>query len=82
MLNRLSLIAALAIGTATAALAQDETPREGGKLIFSAGYGSSITSLDITATPHTQDEIFGKAINASLYTWDPVQGEPVLELAE
>ncbi|RMC34731.1 ABC transporter substrate-binding protein [Paracoccus alkanivorans] len=82
MLTRLGLMAALAIGTATAAIAQGETPQDGGRLIFTAGYGSSITSLDITATPHTQDEIFSKAINASLYSWDPVKAEPVLELAE
>lgn len=82
MLTRLTLMAALATGTASGAWAQSETPREGGKLVFAAPYGSSITSLDITATPHTQDEIFAKAVNASLYSWDPVKAEPVLELAE
>ena len=61
MLTKLGLMAALALGTATAALAQDATPRDGGKFVFTAPYGSSIGSLDITATPHTQDEIVAKA---------------------
>lgn len=82
MLTRLSLVAALAIGTATAALAQDAAPRAGGKLVFTAPYGSSVGSLDITATPHTQDEIFAKAINRSLYAWNPETGQPKLALAE
>ncbi|TPK62061.1 MULTISPECIES: ABC transporter substrate-binding protein [unclassified Mesorhizobium] len=81
MLNRLGLIAALALGTATAALAQDATPKDGGKLVFTAPYGNSITSLDITATPHTQDEIVAKAINRSLYKWNPESGKPELDLA-
>ena len=82
MLTRLGLMAALAIGTASAALAQGDAPRDGGKLVFTAPYGSSVGSLDITATPHTQDEIFARAINRSLYTWDPETGQPQLALAE
>ncbi|HWL57537.1 MAG TPA: ABC transporter substrate-binding protein [Paracoccus sp. (in: a-proteobacteria)] len=82
MLTRLSLMAALALGTATAALAQDATPRDGGTFVFTAPYGNSITSLDITATPHTQDEIVAKALNRSLYKWNPESGKPELDLAE
>ncbi|MDN3712968.1 ABC transporter substrate-binding protein [Paracoccus cavernae] len=82
MLTKLGLMAALALGTATAALAQDATPRDGGKFVFTAPYGSSIGSLDITATPHTQDEIVAKAMNRSLYKWNPESGKPELDLAE
>ncbi|MBS9721156.1 ABC transporter substrate-binding protein [Tianweitania sp. BSSL-BM11] len=82
MLTRLGLIAALSLGTATIAMAQDATPTDGGKLVFTAPYGNSITSLDITATPHTQDEIVAKALNRSLYKWNPEKGQPELDLAE
>ncbi|MBP0437198.1 ABC transporter substrate-binding protein [Tianweitania sediminis] len=82
MMTRLSLISALMLGTATIALAQDAKPQDGGKLVFTAPYGNSITSLDITATPHTQDEIVAKAINRSLYKWNPESGKPELDLAE
>ena len=82
MLIRLGLVAALALGTATVALAQDATPKQGGRFVFTAPYGNSITSLDITATPHTQDEIVAKAINRSLYRWNPESGKPELDLAE
>lgn len=82
MWTRFGLIAAVALGTATGALAQDATPKDGGKFVFTAPYGNSITSLDITATPHTQDEIVAKAINASLYKWNPESGKPELALAE
>ena len=82
MLTRLGLVAALALGTATVALAQDATPKQGGRFVFTAPYGNSITSLDITATPHTQDEIVAKAINRSLYRWNPESGKPELDLAE
>ncbi|MHA6645041.1 ABC transporter substrate-binding protein [Mesorhizobium sp. A623] len=82
MWTRFGLIAAFALGTATAALAQDATPKDGGRFVYVAPYGNSITSLDITATPHTQDEIVAKAINASLYKWNPESGKPELALAE
>ena len=82
MLKRLGLLAALALGSASVAFAQDATPKDGGKLVYVAPYGNSITSLDITATPHTQDEIVAKAINRSLYKWNPVSGKPELDLAE
>ena len=86
MLNRLSLAAALTLATAlasaTSALAQADTPQPGGKLVFVAPYGGSITSLDITATPHAQDEIVAKAMNASLYSWNADTNQPELELAE
>lgn len=82
MFTKLGLIATLALGTATAALAQDATPKDGGSFVYVAPYGNSITSLDITATPHTQDEIVGKAINRSLYKWNPESGKPELDLAE
>ncbi|MHA6688441.1 ABC transporter substrate-binding protein [Mesorhizobium sp. A556] len=82
MWTRFGLIAAFALGTATAALAQDATPKDGGRFVYVAPYGNSITSLDITATPHTQDEIVAKAINASLYKWNSESGKPELALAE
>ncbi|WP_041527028.1 ABC transporter substrate-binding protein [Paracoccus aminophilus] len=82
MLTRLGLMAALTLGTASLALAQDATPRDGGTFVFTAPYGSSIGSLDITATPHTQDEIVAKAMNRSLYKWNPESGKPELDLAE
>ncbi|MBV0891558.1 ABC transporter substrate-binding protein [Paracoccus sp. Z118] len=82
MLTRLSLMAALTLATATSALAQAETPQQGGKFVFMAPYASSITSLDITAPPHTQDEIVASAINRSLYSWNVEEGKPQLELAE
>ena len=81
MWTRFGLIGALALGTANVALAQDATPRAGGHFVFTAPYGNSITSLDITATPHTQDEIVAKAINRSLYKWNPESGKPELDLA-
>ena len=82
MLTRLTLMATVALGTMTAAFAQDETPKDGGRFVFAAPYGNSIASLDITATPHTQDEIIAKAINRSLYKWNSETGLPELDLAE
>lgn len=83
MLIKLGLTSVLMLGVATAALAEEAaTPMDGGKLVFVAPYGNSITSLDVTATPHTQDAIVAKAINRSLYRWNPETGQPDLDLAE
>ncbi|MFC5387326.1 ABC transporter substrate-binding protein [Aquamicrobium segne] len=82
MKMRFGLIGALMLGTAPVALAQDATPKDGGEFIFTAPYGNSIMSLDITASPHTQDEIVAKALNSSLYKWNSESGQPELALAE
>lgn len=79
MFKTLSLTAMLMLGVSTAALAEE--PRSGGVLNFVAPYGSSFATLDIHATPQTQDEFYAKAIHRSLYSWDSLKNEPVLELA-
>jgi len=75
----LTLSAALLIGAATAALAQE--PQCGGTLNFTAPYGSTFGTLDIQSSSSTQDEFPSKAIHRSPYDWDSNKDEPVLELA-
>lgn len=79
MLRSLSLTAALMLGVSTAALAQE--PQAGGTLNFTAPYGSNFGTLDSHASPSIQEELFAIAIHRSLYRWDAVNNEPVLELA-
>lgn len=82
MLNfagKLAAVPLLAMMLGTAAQAQE--PRDGGVINFVAPYGSSFSSLDIHASPQTQDEFWAKAIHRSLYAWDAVGNKPVLELA-
>ncbi|MFC0246120.1 ABC transporter substrate-binding protein [Falsochrobactrum ovis] len=66
--------------TGTATYAADE-PRSGGVINFVAPYGDSFSSLDIHASPATQDEFYAKAIHRTLYDWDANENTPVLGLA-
>lgn len=79
MLKRLTLAAMLSLGVATGALAAGE--RHGGTLVFTAPYGSSFATLDVQASPNTQEEFITQAIHRALYSWDSNQNKPVLELA-
>ncbi len=77
-------LACMAAALAVFALGQAEaqTPRKGGTIRFSAPYAASLNSLDIHTTPRAQDDIIGKALNRSLYSWDSAAGKVVLELAK
>jgi peptide/nickel transport system substrate-binding protein len=48
---------------------------------MTAPYGTNISTLDMHATPRAQDDIYGKVVHRTLYNFDSVKGEPVLELA-
>lgn len=80
MLKRLTLAAMLSLGVASGALAAGE--RHGGTLVFTAPYGSSFATLDVQASPHTQEEFITQAIHRALYSWNSIQNKPVLELAD
>lgn len=80
MLTRVAVIAALALSVTVSAQAQ--TPRQGGTIRFTAPYGATFTNMDILSTNRSQDEIWAKALHASLYAWDPYQKKPVLDLAK
>lgn len=79
MLKKLTLAAILSIGVASGALAAGE--RHGGTLVFTAPYGSSFATLDVQASPNTQEEFITQAIHRALYSWDANENKPVLELA-
>ena len=79
MLKRMTLAAMLSLGVATGALAAGE--RHGGTLFFTAPYGSSFATLDVQASPNTQEEFITQAIHRGLYSWNSVENKPVLELA-
>ncbi|MEI2686997.1 MAG: ABC transporter substrate-binding protein [Cypionkella sp.] len=79
MLKPMKLAALLLLGTSVAAFAEE--PRQGGKLIFTAPYGSSFSTMDIQSTPQTQDEIAAIAIQRSLYKWNSTTNTPELDLA-
>ncbi|MGH6858700.1 MAG: ABC transporter substrate-binding protein, partial [Phyllobacterium sp.] len=79
MLKRLTLAAMLGLGVTSGALAEGE--RHGGTLLFTAPYGSSFATLDVQASPNTQEEFITQAIHRALYSWDSIQNKPVLELA-
>src|SRR5690606_24942903 len=79
MLKRLTFAAMLSLGVATVALAEGE--RHGGTLVFTAPYGSSFATLDVQASPNTQEEFITQAIHRGLYSWDSIGNKPVLELA-
>jgi peptide/nickel transport system substrate-binding protein len=79
LFNRFVIASALALALASAAEAQ--TPRKGGTIRYTAGYGSSFANLDIHTSTRAQDEIWAKAIHRSLYNWDSANNKPVLELA-
>jgi len=65
-----------------AGLADAQTPRKGGTIRMTAPYGTNISNLDMHATPRAQDDIYGKVVHRTLYNYDSVKGEPVLELAK
>ena len=79
MLKTLKISTLLLLGTSVAAFADE--PRKGGKLIFTAPYGSSFSTMDVQATPQTQDELAAIAIQRSLYKWNSTTNQPDLDLA-
>lgn len=81
-MRKFTLLAAMSIAlmAGTAAYAADE-PRSGGVINFVAPYGDSFSTLDVQASPATQDEFYAKAIHRTLYDWDADQNKPVLGLA-
>jgi len=81
-MRKFTLLAALSavLLAGTAAYAADE-PRSGGVINFVAPYGDSFSTLDIQASPATQDEFYAKAIHRTLYDWDADLNKPVLGLA-
>lgn len=79
MLKTFALAAALLAGTAAATPAQD--PQPGGTHNFLAPYGSSFGTLDVQASPSTQDEFPAKAMHRSLYRWNSTANDPETKLA-
>ena len=66
-MKRIALAFAFAVGLAGVVEAQ--TPRKGGTIRMTAPYGTSISTLDIHATPRAQDDIYGKTVHRTLYSW-------------
>jgi peptide/nickel transport system substrate-binding protein len=82
-MRRLVWLAAIAFTMLGVAAAQaQDTPRRGGTIRMTAPYAASFGSLDPHATPRAQDDIVGKALQRSLYSWDTANNKPVLELAK
>ncbi|HEU5093777.1 MAG TPA: ABC transporter substrate-binding protein [Reyranella sp.] len=82
-MRRLVWLAAVALAVLSVAAAQaQDTPRRGGTIRMTAPYAASFGSLDPHATPRAQDDIVGKALQRSLYSWDTANNKPVLELAK
>lgn len=82
-MRRLVWLAAIAFTILGVAAAQaQDTPRRGGTIRMTAPYAASFGSLDPHATPRAQDDIVGKALQRSLYSWDTANNKPVLELAK
>lgn len=79
MLKTLTLVAALGLSTA---IAHAQDPQSGGTLNFTAPYGSAFSTLDSHASPRAQDRFIPTAVHRSLYSWDAVENQPRLELAE
>jgi len=79
MLKILSLAAVIGLGLAFTAIAAGE--QRGGTLVFTAPYGSNFATLDVQASPNTQEEFLTQALHRALYSWDSNQNKPVLELA-
>lgn len=80
MMIRTTLAAMLLAGTALGAPAFAQDVQRGGALNFTAPYGSSIGSLDITASAEVQTEIVAHAMHRSLYKWNPETGKPEPDL--
>jgi peptide/nickel transport system substrate-binding protein len=69
------------LGMAAASAQQAQAPRKGGTIRMTAPYAASFGSLDPHVTPRAQDEIVGKALNRTLYSWDSAGNKAVPELA-
>jgi peptide/nickel transport system substrate-binding protein len=76
---RFGLACLASVALATTALAQ--APRKGGTLRMTAPYGQSFSSLDMHTTPRAQDDIYGKVVHRTLYSWNSEKSEIELELA-
>ncbi|GGF79872.1 ABC transporter substrate-binding protein [Paracoccus acridae] len=73
--------ALLLAGTALCAPATwAQEVQRGGTLNFTAPYGSSVGTLDITASAEVQTEIVAHAMHRSLYKWNPETGKPEPDL--
>ncbi len=83
MMKKLALLSTLtaALLAGAASVQAADTPRAGGTVNFVAPYGDSFSTLDIQASPQTQDEFYAKAIHRTLYDWDADKNVPVLALA-
>jgi peptide/nickel transport system substrate-binding protein len=79
MMKRAAL--AFSFALLLAGYADAQSPRKGGTIRMTAPYGANFSSMDIHTTPRAQDDIYGKVIHRTLYNFDSVKGEPVLELA-
>ena len=79
MFKSIAMSLLVLVGTSVMALAQE--PQSGGTLIFTAPYGSSFSTMDVQATPQTQDEIAAIAMQRSLYKWNTKTNKPELDLA-
>jgi peptide/nickel transport system substrate-binding protein len=80
MIKHAALVFAFALSLAGYADAQ--TPRKGGTIRMTAPYGTSLSGLDMHATPRAQDDIYGKVVHRTLYNYDSDEGAPILELAK
>src|SRR3977135_2266220 len=80
MMKRLALAVSFAL--LLAGYADAQTPRKGGTIRMTAPYGSNFSTLALHAPPRAKDDIYGKVIPRTLYNYDSVKGEPVLELAK
>ena len=78
-MKRVALAFAFAVGFA--GMVEAQTPRKGGTIRMTAPYGTSFSTLDMHATPRAQDDIYGKTVHRTLYSWDSARNEVVLELA-
>ena len=56
--------------------------RSGGTFNFCAPYGGDLSTLDAHRSPAAQDLLVAMNIHRSLYSWDPQNNSPKLELGE
>ncbi|HJZ30400.1 MAG TPA: ABC transporter substrate-binding protein, partial [Hyphomicrobiaceae bacterium] len=78
-MRRLGLACIVSVALVTTAAAQ--APRKGGTLRMTAPYGQSLSSLDMHTTPRAQDDIYGKVVHRTLYSWNSEKNQVELELA-
>jgi len=81
-MRKLLSLAAVAVIAGMGVAQAQETPRKGGTIRMTAPYAASFSSLDPQVTPRAQDDIVGKALQRSLYSWDTASNKLVLELAK